>query len=559
MAQRNWLVRAIVTACLVVTSLGAPALLTAQDNTPLVGFVVDTDLRTASLTDLGVAGLNRFAEVFRAYGAQVTPIDLSRPIPDNIDLVVLVRPIRQLTLPQAVRLWLHLQAGKNLLLAVDPENYFIGNANIATQLARTGLVTLLNLDYGIHIRDTFLVEPWFTTASITRLEGSYSRTFPDVVAHPVVASLRAFDVPVYVWGARTMSVEAIGIDSQAVPLLYNANGYAETSPRVFRVIRGNRFQNAADALEVNIGTDLLGHVNVAALAENSRLGSRIAVLGDSEMLLNAYGFLGSAQARQYPGNVVFAQNLAGWLLEIPVGQWLPLPPGFTWVTLDGSANEWPESASIVEDTVDPGVSGAFDIKAVRAFHDDIYTYIYVETWERPNANAHLTLSLADGARVTIDEGGVTPPHTASSEEGSTGGRAAIRAGIEIRIPRRWTESGVIDVCLRGIATDDLGIADCLAQPVPIAQFNSRAPFDVGLSSGLLVTVSNNGDINVRSGPSTATSVITMVPNGTVFAAVARSADASWVQVQNSGLSGWVSAPLVVANGEIQSLPVADAP
>lgn len=527
----------------------------AQDDVPLVGFVVDTDLRTAYFTDLGVTGLNRFAEVFRAYGAEITAIDLSDPIPEEIDLVVLVRPVRPLSISHAVRLWMYLQKGNNLLLALDPENYYIGSANINMQLARSGLTTLLTLDYGISIRDSFLVEPWFTVDSITDLDTTYSRAFVDVVPHPVVAPLSAFDVPVYVWGARTMAVEALGIDSQAVPLLYNSNGYAETNPRVFRVLRGNRFENASEPLQANIGTDYLGWVNVAALAENTRTNSRIAVLGDSEMLLNAYGFAGTPEARLYPGNVVFAQNLAGWLLELPGSRWLGLPPGFTWLTVDGSAGEWPETAAILTDAVDPGVTADLDIQQVRAFHDDIYTYLYIETWDRPTSAVRVALTLADGTRIDLTSDAA--PAMALDRTATSGSVIAMRSGIEIRLPSREVTAGIVDICLHAPSGGDMGISDCLGQPVSVPAFNTRAPFDRGLASGLLVRVSNNASVNLRSGPSTATAVITMVANGTVFAATGRTEAGDWIQVQNAGYSGWISAGLVVANGDVQSLPVVE--
>ena len=545
-----------------VANWSAAPTLGQESEAPLVGFVVDSDLGTASHTDLGVTGLNRFAEMFRAYGAQVTAIDLSRAIPDEVDLVVIVGPVKSFTIPQVARLWIHLQKGKNLLLAVDPENYFVGNANINTQVARSGLTALLTLDYGILIRDAFLVEPWFTVESITRLETTYSRTFVDVVSHPVVAPLASFNVPVWVWGSRALTVEPFGVDSQAVPLLYNNDGYAETNPKVFRVVRGNRFENATEPLQENIGADYLGWINVAALGENTATGSRIVVLGDSEMLENAYGLAGSPEARLYPGNVLFAQNVAGWLLDIPTSRWLSLPPGFTWITIDGGGSEWPESASLVTDAVDPGVAAELDIQAVRAFHDDAYAYLFVETWERPTTDARLELALGGeraGGRVVIASDSVnfvsTPVEIASVTAGSD---VAIRSGIELRIPLRFAVSGIDDICLRGGASADLGIADCLGQPVPVPAFNTRAPFDLGLARGLLVTVSNNIDVNMRSGPSTSTAVVTTIPNGTIFAALGRSEDGSWLRVNNAGFSGWLSSGLVAANGDIQSLPVLDA-
>ena len=547
---------------LLVSTLVVSSVQAQTGAAPVVAFVVDRDLGTASHTDLGAVGLNRLAETVRAYGAEVTTIDLSSRISDAVDLVVLVRPTRPLTIAHAARLWLYLHNGGNLLLAVDPENYYIGSANINPQIARSGLTTLLTLDYGILVRDAFLVEPWFTVDSITRLETTYTRTFVDVVPHPVVAPLTAFDLPVWVWGARPLGVEPFGIDSQAVPLLYNNLGYGEASPRVFRVLRGNRYQNATDPLQENIGADFLGWLNVAALAENTSSGSRIVVLGDSELLLNGYGFAGTPQARIYPGNVLFAQNLVGWLLEFPAGRWIGLPPGFTWVTIDGGAQEWPESASLVADAVDPGVAASLDIKQVRAFHDDAYVYLFIETWDRPPTDARLSLVTSaenGGARIEISEGVFHFPAGSNERQPAVdGARVELRSGFELRLPQRLVSAGITDVCLQGPASADSGIADCLGQPVPVPAFNTRAPFDLGLARGLLVTASNNTDVNLRSGPGTATTVVASIPNGTVFTALGRNAEGTWLQVQNAGHTGWISAGLVVANGDIQSLPIVDS-
>src|SRR5215207_6831383 len=117
----------------------SPFEVTAQDQSqPLVAFVVDSDLQTLSLTDLGPTGLSHLAEIFRSLGARVDYIELGNPIEPEVNLLVLARPIQSLTIPQAVRIWIYLQQGNNLLLALDPEGHYLGFANINSQVSRSG-------------------------------------------------------------------------------------------------------------------------------------------------------------------------------------------------------------------------------------------------------------------------------------------------------------------------------------------------------------------------------------------------------------------------------------
>jgi hypothetical protein len=49
----------------------------------------------------------------------------------------------------------------------------------------------------------------------------------------------------------------------------------------------------------------------------------MVLLGDSEMLENGYGLSQNSEtnAPQYPGNFLFAQRLAAWLLDLPAAEW----------------------------------------------------------------------------------------------------------------------------------------------------------------------------------------------------------------------------------------------
>src|SRR5690606_2600148 len=159
-------------------------------------------------------------------------IALDRPIPDDTDVVVLARPTQTVTVPHAARLWAYLQNGGNLLLAVDPENFYVGYANVSPQILRSGLVSLLTLDYGLLIREGFIIEPGYTQETIVNQNFTYASTYAEIVSHPVTAPLRAYSLPVWVWGARPLVVEPFGVDSEATPLLYSNAGFAETNPNI---------------------------------------------------------------------------------------------------------------------------------------------------------------------------------------------------------------------------------------------------------------------------------------------------------------------------------------
>ncbi|MCA9888489.1 MAG: SH3 domain-containing protein, partial [Anaerolineae bacterium] len=62
-------------------------------------------------------------------------------------------------------------------------------------------------------------------------------------------------------------------------------------------------------------------------------------------------------------------------------------------------------------------------------------------------------------------------------------------------------------------------------------------------------------LNVRSAPSTDSTVLTIVEYGEIYPIVQRSEDGGWYLIQIGNLRGWVSAPLVIAAnvGDVPSL------
>jgi len=73
---------------------------------------------------------------------------------------------------------------------------------------------------------------------------------------------------------------------------------------------------------------------------------------------------------------------------------------------------------------------------------------------------------------------------------------------------------------------------------------------------LEVLIAGNQNINVRSGPGTGFAVTRTLTAGTVYTAIGRNADGSWLEIQFEDDSiGWASASLLTTEGDISSLAV----
>jgi len=121
----------------------------AQQPKVLVSFVVDSQFGTASLTDPGPRGLSHLGEIFTDLGARVNYINLRQPIPAETQVIVLVHPIKPVTVAQAARLWLFLHDGKNILLALRPgETSMSADANLSPKVAGSGIDRAPRSGYG---------------------------------------------------------------------------------------------------------------------------------------------------------------------------------------------------------------------------------------------------------------------------------------------------------------------------------------------------------------------------------------------------------------------------
>ena len=522
---------------------------------PLVLFVEGRDIATSSITNIGAAGASNLHQMLIDLGVNVQRITLNEAIPEEADLVVLLGPLRRLYPAQVARLWVYLHQGGNLLLAVDPDNQNLETVNVRNQIRSSGLTALLDRAYGILIGDTFVADRWFTSSSIANFNSTYMPVYPDAVAHDILAPLVDYDLPVWTWGARHLRVEPFGINGSAIPLLYTETAYAESNQDVFPDVRSDE-EIVPTALEMNPGEDINGRLNVAALGENRFTGSRVLVLGDSEMLQNGYGLLMDGSIPRFPGNYVFAQRIFTWLLNT---DWLPLPQGLNWIKIDGERSDWQTTSARASDRDTSPVSASVDIQQIHTFVDDRFLYLFIESAEPPsrdvtaqlqfdvnnNGEIDRTISVsADSVQVSGTNGDLLDAGAPSVAYGQ---------GIELRIPYRIVppQQSLDGVCL-SLSEEEV---DCLTQIIDIPLVTSRAVNDPDLEDYLVVTVDSINRVNLRGSPGTSQPPTTTLAKGTLLAALGRTEAGDWIYVENARESGWIAASLLLPNGDLMLLPI----
>ncbi len=557
---------ALLIVLLVVTLVPRALPSHAQEPTtpPLVVFIEDQRLRTASIMDPGPDGVTQLEAIFQRLGARTVWLQLEEPLPEDARVVVMVRPLTGLPVQYVARLWVHLLRGNHLLLAIDPIGLttYRGEGNVRSNpdRARAGLPTLLSMVYGISLQDTLAVEPWFTVESLADNTTAHIMSHGEnIVQHPVFEPLATYDLPVQMWGARTMTVDPIGPHSRAFPLLYTESAYGETDAGVF---------NGNAPLEMNIGADSQGHLFTGALAENTNNGSRVVVMGDSEMLENGYGLaILENGAPVHLGNQLLAERLAAWLLDVPVEDWAALPATYTWIAIDGEVGDWDAIQPVAEDAIDDALMPRYDIASVRAFTDDSYLYLLLELSQPPNQDVRLTLGIENTFDGVFDVRVALTEDEAHVLEGDAlaapipDASMAVSDAIEVRLPLRVAGQGAMigSLCLTDSRTAvSSPPVDCAAdRPVLVPSVRTQAPVDVRGSGPRVIVSTLEAGVNVRAAPSTDAAVLDIVPNSRAFAATGRTESGEWVQVQSASYTGWLASFLVKPNVAIEELPVVE--
>ncbi|HVO71969.1 MAG TPA: SH3 domain-containing protein [Aggregatilineaceae bacterium] len=545
----------------------------AQDQAPpLVVFVEDQQLLAASIADSGPDGLTRLEQVFKVLGARTSQQDLTSPLPKEARVVVLVGPVGPLSPAQLARLWVYMVNGGHLLLAIDPIGLTVardaGYLPVGADRARSGLATLLKTSYGIGLQDTFVVDPWFSLISIIHQNTTLVSVYAEgVVQHAVDEPLLTYNLPVEMWGARTMTVDPLGPDSHAIPLLYTESGYGETDQGVFNTL------GTPSPLELNLGADVVGRLFTAALAENTRFGSRVVVLGSSASVENGYGLAVDADGLTplYLANRIFAERVAAWLLDLPEESWPPLPDSYTWLALDGKSSDWGAISALLTDVPNDARAPQYDIRAVSGFRDDSFLYLLITTAEMPDPEARLTLAIlnsfdgvVDYVNLSITAKQVVVQKNANPEEAVPDARMVAGQTLEVWLPLRVIGENprIRQACLSDSRTSaDSAPTDCVTQqpPAAVSLIRTQAPNNIRFPDGPRAVVLTAAGINVRSGPGTDWPVLRVVPYGTTYAATGRTANGDWIRVENALYTGWLANLLVALNSPRSNLPVVESP
>lgn len=522
-------------------------------------------------------GLSHLAVVLRADGIRVSSVDTVDAIPETSGVIAVIGSLRALPVEAVARLYaLSARTGAGLLFALDPD----------TEPVSGGLGSLLSDDYGITLQNATVIPPSFTLRTQTTLETAFMRVEADQRGGEITRDLVRYQIPVWTWRARPLTTDSIAQYTRAQPLLIRSRGIGKVGTL-----------DSATLQTTLIGRDIAGVLQIAAsserLAVNGRSGGRVVVLGDSEMLLNGFGFALNPRTSRplFAGNVLLARNAVRWLLDRPA---VPentdlvadiagdLLDGFTWLNIDGDSAEWPPGLQSADDpTTDDIVPAApYDLISARAFTDDNYLYIGLQTAANPALDTRVEIIFANGLsgslNVTATGEGVIARSTAADSNTSTDISAntsantlsvlipealnATGSGIEIRLPLRLFAGGrprVDDLCVvrDGVAAQQAQ-SDCLGAPLVISTRDSfSAPNPLADQDGLLISVVTRTTAALRSAPDSASINLRNLYNGEMLLAIARNQVGNWIKVRDARSEGWIARDSVRWNGDVLLLPV----
>lgn len=511
----------------------------------VVGIVAGRTLNTASPEVGGEAGTRRYLDVLRRYGVSVRVFDFTGPVPPDVDLLVIIRPQRPLSVRQIAHVQLHLARGGHLLLALDPNGH---NGTNTESGVNSGLSRLLNLDYGLRPLDDFLIEPWFSVVNLAGIVTSWSEAQPEAfIPHPITDPLVRYGLPVRYWGGRSLLVDALTGIARTNPLLMTTSPYGETG-------RFNLRDRASDPFILNIGADTQGYLLLASIGENRASGSRVALVGDSEIFQNLFGqtrVLDRDALPQHVGTYVFVERLTGWLLGISDPEWPPLPSGFTWIALDGDINDWPTNVPVLQDT-SPTIP-FYAITQVRALRNDQFVYVGVETISPLPRGSDVVIFLGSSADeasalVARSDGVVT-----YRGESVLDAAAAFTIAVELRLPRRLFPTDAATITGLCVRTSPAAPLDCYEGSVQPTATTELDPAPLRFGPGPQAFVLNGA--NLRQAPTTNAGLIVTLPGRTQLQVFGTNAARDWLFVRSGRYEGWMALFLVALNADVNRLPV----
>ena len=292
------------------------------------------------------------------------------------------------------------------------------------------------------------------------------------------------------------------------------------------------------------------------------------MFGDGEFLQNGYGLSLSPDngTPRFPANYILTQRTAAWLLRLPTDQYPALPSGMTWIALDGSISDWPENASVTTDDPADASILSLNIQQVRAIYNDSYLYLSVETVSQANADSQIDLELdTTGSGQPDTFVSMRPGHVFAQkgdQEAVLVPEADLGVGdvIELRLPLRITgpTPRIVSLCLN--SGRELAFPqppDCMESTIRVNRVSQVDPVPLHYSDDPIVAIQGDGRnrVNIRSTPLSTAKVLTTVPYGTSFAAIGRTANSKWVQVQNAAYVGWIAREVLFPASNLNSLPI----
>lgn len=522
---------------------GGAVIAQTDDSTPTrvehVGIISGRLLRSAAVSNIGDDGISRLQDMLIELGATVETIAPEQEIPEEIELIILIRPQRALSALQTSIFWQFLKDGGHLLLALDPYDH----ANARTERARNGgFNVLLDQEYGLNIVDDILLESWFSVKPLSDIVTSWSDAkAEELQPHPITQPLVQYNLPIRVWGARQIIVSSPVATAETNALLYTESSHGETT-------RLNYELNDPTQTELNIGEDSQGRLILAGIATHQSTGSRVALLGDSEIFQNIFGQteqLTDSATPLYIGDSLFAQRLLAWLMAIPEDEWPPLPDTVTWIALDGNTNDWEELVPLQAVT-----DAATSIERLGVFHNDQFMYLALHAttdWNEFEAMELMGESRDGAFHIRLENSVVTDDEGVIIQDANY----VIADALEIQLPLRITGTNptLTDICLETTDTD----SRCINISMVSVAINKVDPVPVRFSNGPTAFLLNGA--NLRAAPSDTASIVTILTARTQFSLRGRDESGMWVYVMNGRHQGWLAAFLVAANVDVLNLPV----
>lgn len=239
-------------------------------------------------------------------------------VPPGTDLVVIAGPTSGFVEPEVAALSRYLESGGRLLVALDPVLATGGGG-----VAANGLAGLL-AEHGIAVDDTIVIDP----ANPLPFFGAETIFVKSYGSHPITEPLRRSEVSVILPLARSVrATETPSGWSSTELLTTSSEGWGETNLEVLQGVERNDDDIAGpvslavalssadeDGAEEEAFDDLEegpavaeADDDAAAAEKASAPGTRVVVLGDSDLFTNAYV--------QQAGNSILFVNVFNWLVS----------------------------------------------------------------------------------------------------------------------------------------------------------------------------------------------------------------------------------------------------